>query len=216
MLKTVAAISIALAGLALPHSALAADLDSVLMQAPELPTTKPVEVGTGWYLRGDVGYSIETSGDADSKWSGSGGFGYHFNDFVRSDLTVEYNKGSFSGAGSQDFTSYGFMLNGYFDLGTYVGITPYVGGGVGYMNSGWDDYTDGLGVTYNGVSDWRFAYQLSAGLAYNLTRNLKLDVGYRYLKLDGGERYVDALGARVKDDGFSKNEIRAGLRYDIW
>jgi hypothetical protein len=25
----------------------------------ELPVTKPVEIGSGWYLRGDLGYSVQ-------------------------------------------------------------------------------------------------------------------------------------------------------------
>ena len=51
----------ALAGLA--ASAQAADLDEIIY-APELPMTQPVEIGSGWYLRGDLGYSVETRGAA--------------------------------------------------------------------------------------------------------------------------------------------------------
>src|SRR5690554_2575077 len=29
----------------------------------EAPEFRPVEIGSGWYLRGDVGYSLETSAD---------------------------------------------------------------------------------------------------------------------------------------------------------
>lgn len=228
MTKLLAALSMmALAGTVLSGTANAADLDQVLLKAPELPMTKPVEVGTGWYLRGDLGYSLDTSsgsgsfdsGGIDSDWSGSAGFGYHFNDFLRSDLTVEYAKGSFSGSSAAPcggaavggcsiddrFKSWGFMLNGYVDLGTYAGFTPYAGGGVGYMNVSYQD----------AENSWRFAYQLSAGVAYALTRNLKLDLGYRYLDVDGG-KISSGSGTEAHDDGFSKQEIRAGLRYDIW
>ena len=30
------------------------------------------------------------------------------------------------------------MANGYVDLGTYVGLTPYVGAGLGYTYVNWD------------------------------------------------------------------------------
>ena len=43
----------------------AADLDEIIY-AKELPVTQPVEVGSGWYLRGDLGYSIRTRGAATS------------------------------------------------------------------------------------------------------------------------------------------------------
>ena len=64
MFKPFAALSVAaIAFAALPAAASAADLDQIML-APELPLTRPVEVGSGWYLRGDIGYAIETSGDA--------------------------------------------------------------------------------------------------------------------------------------------------------
>ncbi len=146
-----------LMGLAAP--AHAADLDEIIY-AKELPVTKPVEIGSGWYLRGDLGYSVQTRGPAtsysvfsagppstytstaydssslDSDWSGSLGVGYNFTDYLRGDLTFDFTKGTFSGATSstaacaglatgqcasadtQGFDQYGFMANGYVDLGT--------------------------------------------------------------------------------------------------
>lgn len=219
MSKVIVALSVAAsvwaaAGLSPVH---AADLDHALLAAPELPVTKPVEVGTGWYLRGDLGYAIGTSGsDFDSHWSGSAGAGYHFTDYLRADITVEYTKGSFAGSGTQTFRSWGGMVNGYFDLGTFAGFTPYLGGGAGYVNVDWHNFTDATSTTHPGLNDWRFAWQLSAGVAYSITKNLRFDVGYRYMDVNGGGRYVDAAGNHVKDSGFGKSEVRAGLRYDIW
>lgn len=194
----------------------AGELDPALLSAPELPVTKPVQAG-GWYLRGSLGYSVDTaSRDFSSDWSGSAGFGHRFSDFLRADVTLEYGEGSYAGPGTESFRSYGGMVNGYFDLGTFAGFTPYVGAGAGYLNVDWGDYTDAASAVHPGRSDWRFAYQLSAGLAYALTTNLKLDFGYRYLDVGGGDRYVDAAGTRVRDGGFAKSEIRAGLRYAMW
>ena len=218
MSKFIVAAGFAAAALAagLPQAG-AADLDGALLAAPELPVTRPVEVGTGWYLRGDLGYAFDTGGsDFNSDWSGSAGFGYHFTDYARADVTLEYNKGSFAGTGTQDFRSYGGMVNAYVDLGTFAGFTPYLGGGVGYVDVDWHDYTDAVSVVHPGANDWRFAYQLSAGVAYAITKNLKLDVGYRYFDVGGGGRYTDAGGNRIDDGGFGKSEVRAGLRYDIW
>jgi opacity protein-like surface antigen len=146
-----------LMGLAAP--AHAADLDEIIY-AKELPVTKPVEIGSGWYLRGDLGYSVQTRGAAtsysvfsagppstytstaydssslDSDWSGSLGVGYAFTDYLRGDLTLDFSNGTFSGATSstaacaglatgqcasvdtQGFDQYGFMANGYVDLGS--------------------------------------------------------------------------------------------------
>src|SRR5690606_31120520 len=127
-----------------------------------------VEIGSGWYLRGDVGYSLETSADdaftfrtfdpgPPAAYSSDGfdtvdlsegfnfglGFGYQFNDWLRADVTLERIAldfegtttsttpcGGGTGCRTEDFSSlYGYsaMINGYADLGTFVGITPYVG-----------------------------------------------------------------------------------------
>ncbi|MFD0935986.1 outer membrane protein [Methylobacterium trifolii] len=139
---------------------------------PPPPMAPPIEVGGGWYLRGDVGASVYTrptystaydyTGYADDNRSfgnaiGGGGFagvgvGYQFNPFFRGDVTGEYRfstglRGTeyYRGPDFDDgLGSYGVnkstghfdsavvLANAYFDLGTWYGITPFVGGGVGY------------------------------------------------------------------------------------
>ena len=94
---------IALAGLvavATSAPALAADL---------LPPPPVVEVGSGWYLRGDVGVGSQEVGkidgldvvkDGGSFWRKSladtafvgVGVGYQFNNFLRFDVTGEYRR----------------------------------------------------------------------------------------------------------------------------
>ena len=73
----------------------------------------PVEVGSGWYLRGDIGYNFEVDADGDFDYrtfdpltgaysadvfdtaslneqvTWSAGFGYHFTDMLRADVTVD-------------------------------------------------------------------------------------------------------------------------------
>lgn len=277
MLKKFALSSCVAALACAGQTAVAADLDEIIF-APQLPMTQPVEIGSGWYLRGDLGYSVNTggapvnftnfsagpppvfgtgtysSGDIDSDWSGSIGMGYQFTDYLRADLTFDYSQGGFSGnsasaapcagmpagtscatADSTDFTSYGFMANGYLDLGTISGITPYLGAGAGFTRMIWDPMSSrsacvGAGctpiaaVSHPGEESWRFTYALMAGLSYDISPSLKLDVGYRYQKTDGGDMYgfgaaaaaAGATGTQAYDDGIEKHEIRAGLRYLLW
>jgi len=262
-------------------SAQAADLDDIIY-AKELPVTQPVEIGTGWYLRGDLGYSVETRGVAtsyqvftagppaayagevfdssslDSDWSGSLGVGYNFTDYLRADMTFDYSKGRFAGttssvlpcAGlatgqcasvdSQGFEQYGFMANAYLDLGTFARFTPYVGAGAGVTRVTWETLVDnqtcvsvagnlcGAGVATDGsnpgTESWRFTYALMAGVSYDLTKDIKLDVGYKYSKIKSGSQFgydaasiaAGAVGAQASDNGFAKHEVRAGLRYSLW
>ncbi|WP_375462706.1 outer membrane protein [uncultured Methylobacterium sp.] len=151
-----------------PSLAAAADL---LPPPPPPPFAPPIEVGGGWYLRGDVGASIydkttysstyDYTGYADANRSygnglGGGGFagvgvGYQFTPFLRGDVTGEYRystglRGSeyYRGPDYDDgLGSYGnnkstghfdsavVLANAYFDLGTWYGVTPFIGGGAG-------------------------------------------------------------------------------------
>jgi opacity protein-like surface antigen len=43
---------------------------------------------------------------------------------------------------TQGFDQYGFMANGYVDLGTFVGFTPYVGAGAGVTRVAWKLYNN--------------------------------------------------------------------------
>lgn len=269
----------ALTGFAAPVQA--ADLDEIIY-AKELPITKPVEIGSGWYLRGDLGYSTRTRGAAASysvftagppatytstsydssslngDWSGSLGVGYNFTDYLRGDVSFDYSRGRFNGTTSsalpcaglatgtcagvdtQSFEQYGFMANAYVDLGTFVGFTPYVGAGAGVTRVSWNQYSNDLTCvsatgnlcgataatdrTRGGTQSWRFTYALMGGVSYDLTKDFKLDLGYRYSKIASGNQAgfdsaniaAGATGFQVRDNGFEKHEVRVGLRYNLW
>lgn len=275
-------IALALAAATLlPAAAMAADYDPPIYvdQAPEYV---PVEVGSGWYLRGDVGYVFNShGGDVDYRTfdpgppgsysdnsfatnkistdvAFSGGIGYHFNDWLRADATVEGFDAKFNGTttsgspcdgaqpgtttcrseDSSKFTTIGLMANGYVDLGTYSGFTPYVGGGLGYSLVHWKtlnstaycvgaDCTSAAPVasTQNeGEKNWRFTYALMAGVAYDIGNNFKLDVGYKYKHIQGGGMFgwdsataaAGATGIQGRDGGLDTHEFKVGLRYDLW
>jgi len=153
------------------------------------------------------------------------GAGYQFNSWFRADVTGEYHGGSRfqstyvindpgnvgrSTCGSQanaacptqysdfyhgDFSSIVALINGYADLGTWSGVTPYVGAGIGFARNTLSGLStvavntpDGVSTTPSGGfaadhSQWNFAWALMAGLSFDVTQNLKLDLGYRYLDL---------------------------------
>ncbi|MBN9076301.1 MAG: porin family protein [Rhizobiales bacterium] len=275
-------IMLAAAGLSLMPlaPALAADY------APEVVANQPaqfvpVEVGNGWYLRGDVGFAFSrdmgnvdyrtfdpvggtyTGGRLDSASLNTGatygiGFGYTFNPWVRTDITLDGSNTDFHGraastdpcggapadttcntTGSGSVTTLSLMANGYVDLGTYAGLTPYVGAGAGMSRVKWGGFTENtycvdgagtctaalLGTTaHSGNTDYRFTYAFMAGLAYDISQNLKLDVGYKYTHVAGGDMFnwdsasatAGATGTQGRDNGFSSQEVRVGLRYELW
>jgi opacity protein-like surface antigen len=145
--------------LSLLGAARAADMAAM----PEIPSVDGAnavepELGTNWYLRGDVSYKVGNdeidafgvgfsfpSAIVDSDWTAGIGIGYDFG-WMRADVTADYlfnnndiNIQSYScGSGGDcraDETTVGqsvvALFNTYFDLGTWNGFTPYVGAGVG-------------------------------------------------------------------------------------
>jgi opacity protein-like surface antigen len=87
------------------------------------------------------------------------------------------------------------LANVYVDLGTWWCLTPFVGAGVGAAWHKTSAITDvGLNQSVIGSSafGWasekdhtqtKFAWALHAGLAYNVTNNFKIELGYRYLNM---------------------------------
>jgi opacity protein-like surface antigen len=137
------------------------------------------------------------------------GLGYQFNSWLRADVTAEYRTAAaFKAVGSYtDFCAGGnrcfddnegmhqasvVLANAYLDLGTWWNITPFIGVGVGAAHHAITGVSDtdliadgstGFGFASADKSDWKFAWAIHAGLAYNLTRNVKLELSYRYLDM---------------------------------
>jgi opacity protein-like surface antigen len=132
------------------------------------------------------------------------------------------------------------MVNAYVDLGTFGGITPYVGAGLGLAyhritsltDTGHNDVTT---TDANGVSNTTrhttggyfkdgkktsFAWALMAGVSYNLTQNVKLDIGYRYANLgkarSGAAHCFNDPGCkqwRVSTNNIESHDVRIGMRW---
>ena len=241
-------------------AALAADMPGDYPPPPPIKRSIDVIANRGWYVRGDVGYgwthmrgaSYYQGGpdgtktdfddtDLDGGVVLGGGVGYQWNDYFRTDVTLDYLfDGDFNGSTSgscgvsddcvssdrASWSALSLLANAYVDLGTYYGVTPYVGAGIGATRVNWGDLrntscsVDDPGdcddtVTHSGKDDWRFTYALSAGASYEFHNGMKLDVGYRFTDVAGGDMFSSA-DASGRDDGFKRHEFRVGLRLSIW
>lgn len=213
-----------------PLAAIAADYDPpvVIEEAPEYV---PVEVGSGWYLRGDLGYNINKSpfdfslyglDTRSTRVNGSIGFGYHFTDYFRGDLNLGFVANDrYAGTNGTDTVNvdnnmWTGMANGYVDLGTIAGFTPYVGAGVGLMYASYqvDDTTTVPTDWHVDQTKYALAYSLNAGVSYQVTQNASIDVGYQYLAAPSLE-YVDVPSVETRK-GVDFHQVRVGLRYDLW
>lgn len=175
------------------------------------------------------------------------GMGYRFNDWFRADATVQYRgKSDFSALdryetiddgnpatwdGSNEYTAkkseWLLMANAYVDLGTWSGITPYVGGGLGAsrntISSFRDINTPNGGVAYaEQNSEWHMAWALHAGLAFEITDRLTLDLGYSYLNLGDASSGdittftgVNAVNNPMIFNDITSHDVTFGLRYAL-
>ncbi len=219
------------------------------------PANPPIEFGTGWYLRGDASFGPEdkpklvlngtapafNSDSTDFGYGFGAGAGYRFNEFFRTDVTADYldafdyeaNVPCSATCVINQKTSvwrWDGLVNGYVDLGTWAGFTPYVGAGAGVSGThqdgsiGIDGQALPAGVidprtgtlvtsTVPSRSDVRFAWAAMAGLSYALAPHTLIDVGYRYLDL--GKTTISMFPAASVNKDLTSQQVRVGVRYMI-
>ncbi len=206
-----------------------------MVQAPPLLVD---EYASGWYLRGDIGYrmnnvdSVTNAGaraviksDLDNSWVIGAGAGYKWQ-WLRADATIDYGtKANYAGdtaAMNDDFTakidSIAVLANAYGDLGTWYGLTPYVGAGFGTARVSTSDFSQHFLPAVASVSTttkWNMAWALMAGVSYRVSGNYSIDLGYRHINLGDAQTGRDAYGNQLTFKKLSGDEIRLGVRYMI-
>lgn len=240
-------LKVSLAGVALIASSAvhAADMPiPVIEHVPQIPV-----VEGGWYLRGDIGYKVYEAPSANygplafsrESMNNTGmigvGVGYKFSDYLRGDITLDYEfPAKFRGdaacpapcgaLGVSKETAHidvlTMLVNGYVDIGTWSGFTPYVGAGIGVSRVSTSNIKfanpDGATGSYPGDSTWNLSWALMAGGSYAFTPNLALDAGYRYLHI--GDAYSKSFSTgggnpsyKIRYKDLAAHEFRVGVRY---
>jgi opacity protein-like surface antigen len=179
------------------------------------------------------------------------GVGYQFNNWLRADVTGQW-RGRANFHGSQYVPAGVFgptfaeadnysgsksegvvMVNGYIDLGTWWCVTPFVGAGIGASYNRISGFRDD-GVIYNGgllnnsvtyaadAGKWNFAWALHAGLGYQVTPNVTIELGYSYMNLGDattGANSNFAGGATPQFPwtmrGITSNDFTLGVRWNL-
>jgi len=142
------------------------------------------------YLSGNIGFGIrpdaDIAGPSGNKFDNdpafviNGAIGVELNPMFRVEGEIGWHFNTADVAGfPQDFTFgvISFMGNGYFDIPTNSPLRPYLGAGVGFALVGVEE--DFFGFT-DSDSDLVGAFQLMAGLGYDISPKATLTFGYRY------------------------------------
>lgn len=221
LLSLVAVLSIA------GTNAVAADMNKWYVQA---------DVGYGWAADANIkdGGNGLTFTSVDGKVQEIGksasytlGVGYYVRDNIRVGLAYSYRNGfeiddvdsittttSFKG----DITSHALMLTSAYEW-KFSNLTPYVGLGIGMASNKVKSFSayDSIGATgtsLSGGTEQSFAYQVMAGVGYDITPKLTVDAGYNYVDL--GDLKTDpntALTANGTKGSLKAHEVKLGLRY---
>jgi opacity protein-like surface antigen len=169
------------------------------------------------------------------------GLGYRHNSWFRWDATAEFRAkaefsaldryddtgdGTFEGTNEWRFkkSEYLLMLNGYVDLGTWRGITPFIGAGIGASRNSISHLRD-LNVPNSTVAyaqadaKWDLAWAIHAGFSYNITPNVAIEFAYRYLDMGDAQSGIlrDFAGGctlcqpvQVRD--LTSHDLKVGVR----
>jgi opacity protein-like surface antigen len=175
------------------------------------------------------------------------GVGYKVNNWFRADVTGEYRGNSqFFGTDAVTYpggvathtyhatkSEWLVLANAYADLGTWWGMTPFIGAGVGAARVSIANFTD-QSIANNGgvalpglafgdhVSKWNLAWALHAGVAYKVTPNFIVELAYRYLDmgdgLTGDLRTFDGSNNIVNPTtfkGITSHDLKLGARWNL-
>lgn len=219
--------------LALTAVAQAADMPQLPLPAMKAPVQ---EFFSPWYVRIDGGYRMnEIKGGkllgtafSDSKLTNAptigGGVGLKWNWF-RTDLTIDYgSEPKFEGfliAGTPAVTAKlnntTVLWNAYADLGTWWGMTPYLGLGVGtsYLKPVSFQTNPATLFAVQNEAKWNFSWAGIVGVGYAISPGLLVDANYRYLDIGTATTSIPALLSKVEYGDWTGHEFRIGLRYLI-
>ena len=177
----------------------------------QLPFSVESSFDTGFDLSASLGYRW------DNGFRLEGEVGYAESDFDNLTITNDGGVGVALGVGSLnglsldsdgDVSVVRFMANGFFDFDTGSGWTPYIGGGVGIANVSFNDVAV-LGVTIVDDDDTVFAYQVGAGLRFELAQSVDLSLDYRYFATEDPE-FDDVTGFPFESE-LDSHIVRLGV-----
>lgn len=84
-------------------------------------------------------------------------------------------------------------------------VKPYVGVGLGLADIK-VKYQDAEDLV--SISKTKFAWNLNAGVGFEVAENVTVDVGYRYLQVEEAKKELLKIKTRA-------NEISVGVRFDF-
>lgn len=193
------------------------------------------QAGDGWYLGGRLGPSILPNAETDDPtgveiefntgFSMAASIGYAFSaglrleveaNFAETDID-QFTRSGFAEGDDPGIRSYGVMGNIFYDFDTGSRWTPYIGGGAGIAVVdllGTENHAFCLRIfadsCVSAQSDTVFAYQVGAGIGYEINPSWTVTLDYRFVVMDDPE-FEDLAGAPFEFE-LQRHDIHVGVR----
>lgn len=233
-------VMILVVGLLIPSISFAADQIGVYV-APKFVYGLVQTQGTNLYETevGEPTFKLKIGSKTDSTFGGSLAIGYDFDKkfnipvraeieysaFSRADAEKKFTDGNQSMTIKQQFGIQTLFANAYWDINTGTKFTPYLGAGLGMafistkynaklVDSG-NSFSSGFNSSSKNVTN--FAWNVGAGLGYDINDSWTVDVGYRFVglgsvKTNSISPYDDA-GIHMKTNNLYQHQFSLGVRY---
>ncbi len=123
----------------------------------------------------------------------------------------------------QTFNIQTLFLNTYWDFNTGTPFTPYIGAGIGAAfiktegnSSGSNPIEGSWDMDFGSKTVTNFAWNVGAGLGYDITDNWTVDLGYRFVGLGSvktakyheGDEWI-----QMKSSDLYQHQVALGIRY---
>ena len=204
------------------------DAGTVFLEDSSSTATDPLG-SVSFDTKFDTGYGVHGAiGHSWGEFRLEGEVSYRTNDLDTFDITnvTLAGIGSLSDVGNGDFSgdvsALGFMANAWYDFNTGSPWKPFVGGGLGLARISINDVSI-TSLTLLGVpiplaspvpladdDDWVFAYQVGAGLGFEVTPTTTISLGYRFFG-SADPDFTDLAGIPF-DAEYRSHNIEIGLR----
>lgn len=166
--------------------------------------------GASGDLKFDTGYGVGATGGYDfGTYRVEAEFAYRKND------NKEITGGGSTDPVGGDTSSMALMMNGYYDFRMVSPtIVPYLGGGIGFARVS-EKATDPTIGTVIDDSDVVFAYQFAAGVGFDVSKRVTIDLGYKYFATSDPSFAVTGAGGTKIDAEYKSHNIFLGARYSF-
>lgn len=174
---------------------------------------------SGVYVRGDLGASKMFTGTENKQNLFSGSFndvkpvygvgvGYKFDNNFRADVNAQLRNSKHESK-TTEYKSKAVFVNGYYDFDSSSIFTPYVTAGVGYAQNDMEKLSTGN----TNVTNKNFAYNAGFGSKINVSNDVDLDLGYKFVNL--GEFKSKNATNEVSKRKAHAHEVSAGVIFSF-